>query len=256
MRTLMVAGMVMGFAWVCAAEERPMVAAAASLKFAFSEVAEEFQRQTGMSVRLNFGSSGNFRRQILQGAPYEVFFSADEENVLALHAQGFAVDAGRTYARGRVVLLGHSLGLLGVGADLSGMVEAVRSHKITHFAIANPEHVPYGMRAQEILRRLGVWEEIQPRLVVGENVGQAAQFILEGGADAGLVPLALVLSPSLAGKGEYVLVPEQWHTPLLQRGVLLKGAGPVAQAFYQFVFSAKAREILERYGFVPLGGGS
>lgn len=247
----MLVAMALGFVSpVLAGEDAPMVAAAADLKFALAEVAGRFEQETGMRVQISFGSSGTARQQIAQGAPYQVFFSADEEYIFALHQEGLTLDQGRVYARGRIVLLVPPASTIPVDAELGGFVQAVRAGSIRHLAIPNPDHAPYGMRAREALRHLGVWEEVQPRLVLGENAVQAIQFVVDGGAEAGIVPLSLALAPPMAKAGRHVLIPEEWHAPLIQRVALLKGAGPVARAFYEYCGTPAAREILRRYGFL------
>jgi molybdate transport system substrate-binding protein len=121
---------------------------------------------------------------------------------------------------------------------------------VRRFAIANPEHAPYGRAAQEVLETAGLWSAIQKRLVLGENVSQAAQFATTGGADGGIFAYSLALSPAVGRLGRFVLIPEWMHRPLRQRMVLLKTAGPTAEAFYAFVRGADARRIFDRYGFV------
>ncbi|MCA1775782.1 MAG: molybdate ABC transporter substrate-binding protein, partial [Loktanella sp.] len=121
---------------------------------------------------------------------------------------------------------------------------------ITRFAIANPEHAPYGQRAMEALQSRGLWDDLQPYMVLGENVSQAAQFALSGDAEGGIIAYSLALSPDVASHGSYELIPEDWHKPLRQRMVLLNDAGEVAQAFYAYMTEPAARTIMERYGFV------
>ena len=130
---------------------------------------------------------------------------------------------------------------------------ALGAGSITRFAIANPEHAPYGRAAQEALRASGLWEGISPRLVLGENVSQAAQFALAGGSQGGIVAYSLVLAPALQGRGAYILLPETLHEPLRQRMVLTRRAGPVATAFYAYMQQPAAREIMRRYGFTLPG---
>jgi molybdate transport system substrate-binding protein len=235
------------------AEEPPVIAAAADLQFALEEVAELFARETGQAVRLSFGSSGNFRRQIAQGGPFEMYLSADEDYVRALHEEGFTVDEGTLYAVGRIVLIAPHGSLLEVDGDLEGLAAALAEGRITRFAIANPEHAPYGERAREALQSAGLWETIRPHLVFGENVSQAAQFALSGTAEGGIIAYSLALSPRVSARGPFALIPEEWHTPLRQRMALIKGAGETARAFYAFVQTPPAREILRRYGFALPG---
>lgn len=235
--------------------EVPTVAAASDLQFALTEVVERFTAATGHEVRLNFGSSGNFRRQIAQGAPFELYLSADEAYVEALHAEGFTEDAGVRYARGRLVWLqrANRHDLPGESATLAAVEEAIEEYRATgrrlRIALANPEHAPYGVAAREVLERAGLWDAVQPLRILGENVSQAAQFALSGDARGGLVAYSLALAPQLAERSEYVLIPEDWHAPLYQRMALIVGAGETARAFYAYLQDDDAREILMRYGF-------
>jgi molybdate transport system substrate-binding protein len=231
----------------------PKVAAAADLQFALSEVAEKFRAAVGGEVKLTFGSSGNLFRQIQEGAPFELYLSADEQFVVELAAQGLTENEGDLYARGRIVLFAPHGSPLKVDAELADLKAALADGRVTKFAIANPEHAPYGRRAEEALRRAGLWEAIENKLVLGENVAQAVQFATTGGAQGGIIAYSLALSPSVSNLGTYSLVPEGWHEPLRQRMVLLKDAGETAGRFYAFLMGNEAREIMHRYGFVLPG---
>jgi molybdate transport system substrate-binding protein len=235
------------------AQAPPVIAAASDLRFALEEITTRFTAQTGERVRLSFGSSGNFLRQIAQGAPYQVYLSADEGYVLALHKEGFTQDQGTLYAIGRIVIIAPRGSPLGVDAGLKGLAKALKDGTLERFAIANPQHAPYGRAARDALRHSGLWEAIESRLVLGENVSQAAQFAASGSTQGGIIAYSLARAPKLASLGEYALIPANWHGPLRQRMVLLKGAGPTARAFYAFVQTPAAREILQRYGFILPG---
>ena len=228
----------------------PVIAAASTLQFALEEIATQFAADTGQKVRLTFGSSGNFARQIRQGAPYALYLSADENYVLDLVRDGFTRDEGVLYALGRIVLLAPHGSTLEVDGSLQSLARALERGEISRFAIANPEHAPYGQRAEEALRHKGLWAAIQPRLVLGENVSQAAQFAASGNAQGGIIAYSLALAPSVGALGRFELIPADWHSPLRQRMALLQGAGPVAERFYAFLQQPGAREILENYGFV------
>ena len=214
---------------------QPVIAAASDLQFVLTELAETFTRDTGTTVRLTFGSSGNLSRQIRQGAPFELFLSADERFALDLAAAGFARDEGEIYGIGRIVILVPSGSPVTADAQMDGLAAALDRGLVKRFAIANPEHAPYGQRAEEALRRRGLWDSLQPHLILGENVSQAAQFALSGNAEGGIVAHSLVLSPRLAGVGEYALIPQEWHSPLRQRMVLLRHAGAAAESFYGYL---------------------
>ena len=232
----------------------PIVAAASSLQFALEEAAAQFTQQTGHTLRLNFGSSGNFRRQIAQGAPFELFLSADEGFVQALYDEGYVDNAGVIYARGRLAWV-QPAGRYSVPSEqapLAGVQEAITAWEEgqrLRIAIASPEHAPYGMAARDVLQKAGLWEASEPLRVQGENVSQAMQFALSDEARGGLVAYSLAVAPALAERSEAVLMPETWHTPLRQRMVLTPQAGEVAQAFYEWLQQADAKAIFETYGF-------
>jgi molybdate transport system substrate-binding protein len=232
----------------------PVVAAAADLQFALSEIAADFTAATGVDLRLVFGSTGNLARQIRQGAPFALFLAADERFVLDLHRDGFTQDAGHRFAEGRLALLVPRGSPLAPDATLDSLRRLLALGRLTRFAIANPEHAPYGQRAEEVLRHAGLWEAIAPHLVLGENVSQAAQFALSGNAEGGIVALSLALAPGVAARGEHAPIAAGWHRPLLQRMVRLHGAGPEAAAFEARMQSAAARAVLQRYGFTLPGG--
>lgn len=227
------------------------VAAAASLKFALEELAQDFLRGTGEQVRLVFGASGNLYSQVLQGAPFHLFLSADESLVLQLAHAGRTLNQsrGRNYAQGRLTLLVPNGSPLQADATLQDLREALRDGRLRRFAMANPTHAPYGMRAREVLQHAGLWEDIQSRLVFGENVAQAAQFATSGSAQGGLVAYALALAPELAGRARHAVLPAEWHQPLTQRMVLLPGAPPTAVAFERYLATPHAVAVLARYGY-------
>jgi molybdate transport system substrate-binding protein len=236
-----------------AQSDAPVVAAASDLQFAVEEIAAAFKSETGMEVRLSMGSTGNFARQIRAGAPFQIFMAADEKFIQDLHRDGFTRDEGDLYAVGRVVMMVPHGSTLEADGNLDTLAVALSEGKISRFAIANPDHAPYGMRAREALQHKGLWDQIQPYVVQGENVSQAAQFALSGNAQGGIIAFSLALAPSVQVHGSYELIPEDWHQPLRQRMVLLKNAGPVAEAFYAYINDPSARTIMKRYGFVLPG---
>ncbi len=229
------------------------VAAASDLKFALEEVGVIFERQTGYKVRLVLGSSGNFYTQILQGAPFHVFMSADEGFVFKLADAGKTRDRGRLYGLGRIgVFVPHGSPLRADGS-LRDLAAALRDGRLRRWAIANPEHAPYGMRAREALQHAGLWQAIQPHLVLGENIAQAAQFATSGSTQGGILALSLARAPAVAARGAFDLIPREWHAPLAQRVVVLKDAPAAAAAFYDYLAAPAAQAILARYGFEPPG---
>ncbi|MBA4175801.1 MAG: molybdate ABC transporter substrate-binding protein [Leptothrix sp. (in: Bacteria)] len=225
------------------------VAAASDLKFAVEEVAAQFEKQTGQRLRLVFGSSGNLHAQIVQGAPFHLYMSADEDFVFRLADAGLTADRGRLYAVGRIGILVPAGSPLRADGELEDLAAALQDGRLRKFAIANPEHAPYGMRAREALQHAGLWPALQGRLVLGENVSQAAQFATSGAAQGGIVAQSLALAPAVAQRSSFGLIPESWHRPLRQRMVLLKNAPAAAVAFYGHLSTPAARAVMQRHGF-------
>jgi molybdate transport system substrate-binding protein len=232
------------------AHEPVVVAAASDLKFALDEILLGFRAATGVEASVVYGSSGNFARQIAQGAPFELFLSADEALVGWLADRGLTRDAGELYALGRIVVFAPHGSPLVPDSRLENLARRLSDGSSGRIAIANPEHAPYGRAAEQALRALGLWEAAQPRLVLGENVAQAAQFAASGSTDGGIIAYSLALAPALRERGSFVLVPETLHEPLRQRMVLLRGASTAAEQLYDYVRSSGSRAILARYGFV------
>jgi molybdate transport system substrate-binding protein len=225
------------------------VAAASNMQFALQEIAAGYQKDSGHSLRLVFGSSGNLYRQISQGAPFQLFLSADESYVQQLVAAGKTLDEGVLYGLGRIALMAPKGSSLTAGGELQGLQAALAAGQIKKFAIANPEHAPYGRAAEQALRHVDLWHALQGKLVLGENIAQAAQFATSGNAQGGIVAYSLALAPGVAERGEFALIPSAWHQPLRQRMVLLEGASASAQAFYQYLQQPAARAIMAKYGF-------
>ena len=232
-----------------AAAQAPAIAAAADLKYALAEIADAYRRGTGGEVRIAYGSSGNFMQQIEHGAPFELFLSADEAYVERLAAKGYTRDAGTLYAIGRVALFVPRGSPLAADPALADLALAIRDGRVRRFAIANPEHAPYGRAARDVLQHAGLWDAISPSLVLGENASQAMQFAAGGGAQGGIVPWSLTKAPEVAKLGTATLLPAQWHRPLRQRMVLMKSAGPQAAACPASRGSPQARPLFVRNGF-------
>jgi molybdate transport system substrate-binding protein len=220
------------------------IAAAADLHEAMDQVVAAYRRDhPAASINVVYGSSGVLLTQIEQGAPFDLFFSADSDYPRQLVAFGQAGGAVKPYAVGHLVLWSASLDMRGV--RVADLVQP----RFGRIAIANPEHAPYGKRAEQALRGAGVWEAVQPRLVYGENIAQAAQFARTGNALVGVIALSLALEPD--SKGSYAMVPDAAFQPLLQSFVLTKkGAdNELAKDFERYVQSPPARAILARSGF-------
>lgn len=227
----------------------PVVAAAASLNGALPEIAARFARERGTSVELVFGASGALTRQIQDGAPFELFLSADEEFPDRLTALGLTRDRGAVFTVGRLALYASADSPLAIDAGLDGLARFLESGRNGRFAIANPDVAPYGRAAEAVLRRRGLWDAVRPRLVLGDTVAQAAQFASTGNAIGGLVAYSLIVAPGFAPGGRHAVIPAGDYPPLRQRMVLTRRAGPVATAFYAYVLGDPAQATLERYGF-------
>jgi len=231
------------------AAEAPIVAAAASLRYALDDIAERFVAETGERVRLTYGATGSLVHQIEAGAPFQLFLAADEASVKRLAQNGRTEGEPSVFAQGRISIVAPKGSPVPVDGKLKGLKAALAADKVRHFSIANPEVAPYGRAAREALQHAGLWKETEPRLVVGENVGQAAQFATTGAAEAGIIARSLAVSPDIAPKISAALIPEAWHKPIDHGMALLKGAGPTARAFAAFVKGNEAAALLERNGF-------
>jgi len=217
-----------------------LVAAASDLKFAMEEIREIYTAKS--SIKLVFGSSGQFFTQIQNGAPYAIYMSADEDYVLKLSQERGLNTVGDLYAIGRLVLIGST-------NSLESLKRAVNEGTIIRFAIANPDHAPYGRAAKQVLQNSGIWDLIVTKLVYGENVTQAAQFALSNSTQGGIIAYSLALAPALKLRTGHYLIDESMHEPLRQRMILLRDQ-PEAVEFYQFLKSQQARTVFERYGFI------
>jgi molybdate transport system substrate-binding protein len=225
------------------------VAAAADLSSALQEVATNYEKHTGVVVKLSFGASGALTQQIQNGAPFDIFFSADMDYPKHLIAAGQGESATLyRYAVGRLVLWVPKDSPLDV--EHKGM-DVLLDPSVKKIAMANPRHAPYGRAAEATLKRYGLYEKVNNRLVLGENISQAAQFVESGNAQVGFVALAHAMAPAMQGKGRYWMVPADAYPPLDQ-GVLLISRSPHRQdaaAFLEYMKTAEVAEVLKRYGF-------
>lgn len=252
------AGMTRGMTWIAlalavvlgavvegAAADGPMltVYAASDLVFAFKELSPRFEKAFGVKVTLVLGSTGNLARQIEHGAPADVFFAADRHFIDTLAARRAVISETRTpYAQGRIVLA-TTRALGGKLTELQQLLDP----KVRRVAIANPEHAPYGKAAEQALRRAGLWEAVKPKLVYGENIRHALQFVQSGAAEAGIVALSVASVPEV----DWVLIDSAQHAPLDQMvAVVARSSRPeLGLAFIQFVNGPEGRPIMKRYGF-------
>ena len=231
-----------------ASGEPPLVAAAASLRHVFPELTRAWVETGGVAPEVSFGSSGNLYRQIAQGAPFDLFLSADEEQALKLVRAGRTDGEGTAYGVGRLVLLVPRHSRLMLDASLEDLGHALGDGRLRRLAIANPAHAPYGRAAREALVRAALWPRLEDRLLLAENAAQAVQFALTAGADGGLVPFALALTPSVSSKARHVLLDASMHPPIAQRMVLLAHTGSEARVLFRFLAGPAARRIFQRFG--------
>jgi molybdate transport system substrate-binding protein len=225
------------------------VAAAADLTFALREAAAQFRQQTGNSVLLAYGSSGNFFSQIANGAPYDIFFSADVAYPKRLEAAGLTEPGSMfEYAVGRIVIWVPSNSSL----DLRRGVPLLLEKQVRKIAIANPQHAPYGRAAVAAMRHAGIYDRVKERLVLGESVSQAAQFVVSGNADAGIIALSLAVAPPMKAKGRYVEIPAEDYPAIIQAAVVLKRAPDkqLASQFLAFLQQPPGVALMEKYGFL------
>jgi molybdate transport system substrate-binding protein len=232
------------------AEQEITIAAAADLQPVMQELATRFESQTHSKVKLSFGSSGNFFAQIKNGAPYDLFFSADLSYPQKLQDAGLTQPGSLyEYATGKIVLWTPRASAIDVSKGLSVAADP----EVKRLAIANPAHAPYGRAAQAALKKSGLWEKVAPKLVMGENIAQTAEFVQSGNADVGILALSLALSPSMRNEGRYFEIPQQLYPPLRQAVVILKRSQHKegSEQFVEFMTTAATKSLLLQYGFAP-----
>jgi molybdate transport system substrate-binding protein len=223
------------------------VAAAADLTFAMKELSGAFEKQTGNTLKITYGSSGNFFAQIHSGAPFDVFMSADVNYPRQLVADGLAdSNSLYIYATGKIVLWVPSASKI----DVQRGVRVLEDAAVAKIAIANPEHAPYGRAAVAAMRSLGIYDKVSSKLVLGENISQTAQFVTSGNADIGVLALSLALAPAMQ-QGRYSIVSSELYPAIEQGAVILNAAGDksAARAFLAFLQQPATVAILQRYGF-------
>jgi molybdate transport system substrate-binding protein len=238
------------------AQQEIKVAAAADLTSAMQKLGPAFEKQTGVHVAVSLGSSGNFFAQIQNGAPFDVFLSADKSYPEKLLAAGQAEpNSLAPYARGRLVLWTAKTSKLQLpakdGKTLSGNLDFLKGPEVRKIAIANPEHAPYGRAAVAAMEHFRVYDDVKPKLVLGENISQTAQFAQSANADVGFVGLSGALSESMANSGSYVLLPDDSYPPIEQAGVIVASSKnkEQAQRFLKFLMSPEGQAIMKDLGF-------
>ena len=231
--------------------EEITVAAAADLNYALGELARGFETRTGVKVNMSFGASGNLYSQIRSGAPFDLFFSADEDYPKQLAGAGIADAASlRVYAFGHLVLWVPNNSPF---EPQKSQMELLTQDGVTRIAIANPQHAPYGRAAIAALEHYGLKSRVADKLVFGENVSQAAQFVQSGNAQAGLIAMSLAESPAMRSKGRFWVLPSDSYPELQQAAVIVSTSRhkKVAQAFLDFVISPEGADTLRKYGLTP-----
>jgi molybdate transport system substrate-binding protein len=230
-----------------------MIAAAADLQFVMQEVSTRFQKETGKSVKLIYGSSGNFFQQIQNGAPFDMFFSANLDYPRKLEAAGLTEQGTfYQYVIGKIVIWVPNDSKV----DVSSGLQSLLSPAIKKIAIANPQHAPYGQAAVAAMRKENIYDKVADKFVLGENISQTASFVISRSADAGIVALSLALSPNMKDKGRYAEIPSADYPPIEQACVILKSSQQkdTAKAFLSFIKTPTVAQLFHAYGFaVPTG---
>jgi len=232
---------------LCAGQEIT-VAAAADLQFAMQDVGARFQKETGKTVKLIYGSSGNFFQQIQNGAPFDMFFSANLEYPKKLEASGLTEPGSfYQYARGKIVIWVPTESKL----DLNSGLKILLDPSVKKIAVANPQHAPYGQAAVAAMQNENIYEKVKDKFVLGENISQTASFVVSGSADVGIVALALALSPNMKDKGRYAEIPSDEYPPIEQACVILAASKnkEAARQFLSFVKTSAIANVLRSYGF-------
>jgi molybdate transport system substrate-binding protein len=232
---------------LCAAREIT-VAAAADLQSAMQDVAARFERETGKKVKVIFGSSGNFFQQIQNGAPFDMFFSANLDYPKQLEAAGLIENGSYyQYAKGKIVVWVPKEATINVNSGLKALLDP----RVKKIAIANPLHAPYGQAAVSAMQKEGVYDKAKEKFVLGENISQTASFVVSGSADVGIVALSLALSPNMKDKGRYTEIPADEYPPIEQACVILSSSKnkQLAQQFLSYFKSAAVADLLAGYGF-------
>jgi molybdate transport system substrate-binding protein len=228
------------------------IAAASDLNFAFKDLVAEFEKKTGERIKLTLGSSGNFYSQIENGAPFDLYFSADIRYPQKLIEGGHAVaDSLYKYAVGRIVLWVSA----GSAVPIDKGLESLSVPSVRKIAIANPKHAPYGRAAVAALEHFKLYEATKSKLVMGENISQAAQFVESGATDAGIIALSLAMAPTMKAAGRYWEIPADAHPPIEQGAVIVKRSTnqDKAREFLRFLQGNEGQEIMRRYGFALPG---
>lgn len=224
-----------------------MIVVAANMKDAFTEIAQQFQREQKVEFKVIYGSSGNFASQIIHGAPFHLFISADEQYPIELFKKGKTNNEGVVYAVGKLALISNKEKGVVLTDSQAGLSEAIQ--KANKIAIAKPELAPYGRASVEYLKASKLWELASPKIVYADNIAMAAMFVTTGSADIGFTALSIAKSPPVAKQTTSIELAQDRYQPIKQRMVLLKNATPDAIRLYEYMQTPKAKEILRSFGY-------
>lgn len=227
--------------------QQATIAVAANMKDAFTEINTAFKAAGNPDIRIVYGSSGNFTAQIMNGAPFNLFISADEYFPIELFRRGKAIDQGVVYATGKLAIISKNSAGISLTDSKSELIKVIS--KANKIAIAKPELAPYGKAAIEYLKAEGLWDIAKDKLIYGDNIGITTMYVVTGAADLGFTALSLAKSAEVAKDTNYILVNNKLYEPIKQRMVLIKGAPREATTLYQFMQSPQAKLILQKYGY-------
>lgn len=227
----------------------PRVAVASNFTDTLTEIAARFRADSGQRVKLSFGSSGNFAHQIMQGAPYDIFISADRHYIEKLGKRITPRTPIREFAQGTLCVFVPDGSQLAGAADAEALFQALSFGQYRRIAIANPEYAPYGVAARQAMQSGGLWVLERDRVLVGENVAQAAQYTLSGGVDAGFVPCSFSVLKAFRAAGRFITLPDAAYAPIRQYAVLLHPDSADGRRFFEYLFGDDARAIVRKYGY-------
>ena len=229
------------------------VAVASNLTHTITEISTVFSLDEGEKVNLTFGSSGNFARQIVQGAPFKVFISAGKQYVDFIRDNGRETIGFKALVHGRLSLYIPETSKLEQQATLADALKTIQYSDFRRLAVANPEHAPYGQAAREALVNAGVWVVNHKKLLFGENAAQAMQFCLSGSVDMCIIPNSFLALEQFSGKGDSFTIPLNWHSPITQYAVLLDNSDEQAVRYFNYLSSAPSEAIFRKYGYTLIG---
>ena len=235
--------------YATAQENKVTVAVAANMQYAANKLKEKFEQETGITIEIILGSSGKLTQQIMEGAPYDIFISADTKYPSELYKNKFTSDTPRVYAKGLLVLWTNKEGI-----DPSKDLTVLLSGSVKKIAVANPQTAPYGVAAEEILKHYNLYEKVKSKLVFGESISQTNQFIISQSADIGFTAKSVVLSDEMKGKGKWIDIDSKSYSPIAQAAVILKHGvetnKTLSEKFYNYLYSKTAKDIFRQFGYI------